>query len=188
MKEIALWIALVSLLISFASAVFSLWSTMIAKRSLRLSEEQAKARLPNLVPYLLDGLVRTVNESKKRIYAFSLSLSNRSDSDNSLSALELRIIYNHENGVSSNILMPHDFKLAQDFGLEGSDPFIIPTNINAHGTIAGWAFFKIDNSILRDVIIDKYEIRFLDAHGKESSVEPIILREIIDEEKRMENS
>lgn len=175
MNDPALWIAI-------ASALFAFWSIRIAQRSLRLSEEQANARLPNLVPYLMDGLVRRFDEREKRLYAFSLSLSNRSDSDNSLSALELRIIYTRKNSVSCNMLLPHDSNLTQDFGLKGAEPITIPTHINAHGTIAGWAFFEIDNSLLRQADINKYEIRLLDAHGKESSIEPIILREILDEE------
>lgn len=179
-NDLALWIAIASLLISFASALFAFWSNMIAKRSLRLSEEQAKVRLPQLVPYLMDGLIRRLDERKTKLYAFSLSLSNRSDSDNSLSALELRIIFTRTGNVS-NILFPHNSTLAQDFGLESTKSIIIPAHINAHGTIAGWAFFEIDDSILRNVNIERYEIRFVDAHGKESNIEPIILREIIDE-------
>jgi hypothetical protein len=83
--------------------------------------------------------------------------------------------------VSSNIIFQHNPTLVQDFGLEGTKSIIIPTHINAHGTIAGWAFFEIDDSIVRDVNIDRYEIRFVDAHGEESNMEPIILREIMDE-------
>lgn len=129
----------------------------------------------------MDGLIRRLDERKTTLYAFSLSLSNRSDSDNSLSALELRIIFTRTGNVSSNIIFPHNSTLSQDFVLVDTKPIIIPTHINAHGTIAGWAFFEIDDSILRDVNIDKYEIRFIDAHGKESNIEPIILREIMDE-------
>lgn len=180
-NDLALWIAIASLLISFALALFVFWSNMIAKRSLRLSEEQAKVRLPQLVPYLMDGRIRRLDERKTKLYAFSLSLSNRSNSDNSLSALELQIIFTRTGNVSSNIFFPHTPTLAQDFGLEGTKSIIIPTHIKAHGTIAGWAFFEIDDSILRDVNIDRYEIRFVDAHGKESNIEPIILREIMDE-------
>lgn len=180
-NDLTLRIAIASLLISFASAIFAFWSIMIAKRSLRLSEEQAKARLPQLVPYLMDGLIRRLDERKTKLYAFSLSLSNRSDSDNSLSAIELRIIFTRASNVSSNILFPHNSTLSKDFGLEGTESIIIPAHINAHGTIAGWAFFEIDDSILKDVNIERYEIRFIDAHGKESNIEPIILREIMDE-------
>lgn len=187
MKDPALWIAIASAVASCSAALFAFWSIKIAQRSFRLSEDQANSRLPNIVTYLMDGMVRRFDESEKRLYAFSISLSNRSDSDNSLSALELRMIYTVENSVPSNVLLPHTPNLSHNFGLKGAKPITIPIHINAHGTIAGWAFFEIDNSLLKQATINKYEIRFLDAHGKESSIEPIILREIFDEESLAQN-
>ena len=184
MQKQTSWIAVAALVISFASAFFAFWSNIIAKRSLRLSKEQAKARLPNLVPYLIDGLARRLDERKTKLYAFSLSLSNRSDSDNSLSIIELRFFFTRSSGISSNIIIPHNSNLSENLGLEGTEPLIIPVHISAHGTVTGWAFFEIDESIINDVSIERYEIRLIDAHGNEINLEPVILREVIDEEAK----
>lgn len=181
MYDTEFWVAVASAVAAWGAALFAYRSTRIARRILELSEEQARARVPQLVPYLVAGLVRRLEKRQTRLYAFSVSVSNRADIDNSLSALELQITYTRVNNMSSNLLLPHDPTLTEHFGLEGTQPLIVPKPINAHQTIAGWAFFEIDDSLLGDVDIDRYEIRFFDSHENISSLEPIILREIVDE-------
>ena len=41
--------------------------------------------------------------------------------------------------------------------------------------------FELDDSLSGEVDVEGYEIRFLDSHGIECSLEPVILREIVDE-------
>lgn len=175
------WIALSSAAVSLIALFFAYRSTRIAKRSLQLSEEQAQARKPKLVPYLIDGFVRAAVEGGGRTYAFSVLLSNRADTDNALAAIELTITYSRRDSTHGSLLLRHNGELLEDLGLDSASPFNLPARLSAHDTIAGWAMFELDDSLSGEVDVEGYEIRFLDSHDIECSLEPVILREIVDE-------
>lgn len=186
-NSLSTWIALGSAAaaLSAAAAVivgfFIYRSNRIAKRSLQLSEEQAQARKPQLVPYLIDGFVRAAVEGGGRIYAFSVLLSNRADTNNALATIELAITYSRRDDTQGILLLPHNRELVEDIGLGDASPFNLPERLSAHDTIAGWAIFELDDSLSEDVDVEGYQIRFVDSHRIECSLEPVILREIVDE-------
>lgn len=175
------WIALGAATTALIAVFITYRGTRIAKRNLQLSEEQAQARKPRLVPYLIDGFVRAAVEGGGRIYAFSVLLSNRADTDNALAAIELTVTYSRRDGTHGSLLLRHNGELLEDFGLDSASPFNLPGRLSAHDTIAGWAMFKLDDSLSGEVDVEGYEIRFLDSHDIECSLEPVILREIVDE-------
>ena len=175
------WLALVSATAAWVAALFAYRSARIAKRSLELSARRAKAREPQLVPYLIDGIVRPAEKDGRSVYAFSVSLSNRADTDNALAAIELKVVYKQRNGTSGNLVLPHDGRLLDNLGFDGARPLGIPHGVGAHDTIAGWAMFELDHALIGEVDLEGYKICFLDTHGVECTLEPIIIREIVNE-------
>jgi hypothetical protein len=175
------WVSIVAAAGSLVAVFFAYRSTRIANLSLRISQEQADARKPKLVPYLIDGFLRTGNHGEGRIYAFSVLLSNRADADNALARIDLRITYTRRDKSTGNVLLEHDPALSELLGIDGATPFRPPLRVPAHDTISAWTTFRFAHSLAEQVDVTGYEIRFIDSHGLESSVEPLILREIIDE-------
>lgn len=172
----AVWIAITSAVAAWLAVLFAYRSNKIAKRALALSEQQDRARAPDLVLYLIDGFVIIKEKDDPRIYAFSLSISNRSDNDNAIHRLELRISFRRRaDHPSSNLFFQHDNTLAD---LPGAAPFSIPQDIGAHKTIAGWATFEVDGDKVLSSDIEEYDIYILDSYGVETRVKPIIVQEI----------
>ena len=180
--DFRLCFSLASLIISFIATFFSYRKTRIAKQSLKLNEELFEARTPQLVPYLRACFSYRLEKSQSKIYAFLISVSNLSDANNSISRLELQINYTRSNNLSNNLLLPHKPKLVEHLFLNSIKTLNVPIHIDAHQTIDGWTFFELDDSLIRNVNIDMYKIRFIDSHRKESNLKPIILQEILSEE------
>jgi len=170
-------ISIISLIVAIIALLISVGDFLIARRALKLNEIEANTRNPNLVPYLIDGIVFNFNKKNTKLYAFSVSVSNRSDNDNAISAVELQIIYVQDNHDIGNLLFRHDKALDISLELPGDPPFSIPKEVGAHQTIAGWALFEIDKTLLAGKYIEGYKLRILDSHGLEAHLDSIILRE-----------
>jgi len=176
-------IAIASLLAAWVAAIMAYRNHVIARRSLALAEEQAKGRRARLIPYLADGFVGPHDAPSKRIYAFSISLTNRSDSDNSITKVDLLLVYYRPNQPMASLLLPHNAELCSALTIR-SDSLIEQTQgIAAHQTVSGWVLFEFDQNIINDAIIDSYEIRITDSNGCQSRLYPIIVRELVHEEE-----
>ena len=170
-------ISIISIIIAIIALLISAGNFLIARRALKLSQTEASARNPNLVPYLIDGFVFNFDKKNTNLYAFSVSVSNRSDNDNAISALELQIVYVQDNHNIGNLLFRHDKALGIALELPGEPPFSIPKEVGAHQTIAGWALFEVDKTLIVGKYIEGYKIRILDSHGLEAHLDSIILQE-----------
>lgn len=183
MSELAFFIAAAAAVAAWVAAWFAYVSARTSKRSLLLAEQQEKRRQPKLVPYLAEGYYKSISQDHFSIYAFSLSISNPTDIDNAIAQIELQIAYTTATNAHMVVKVQHDAILVDRFGGGDIEPFPIPDRIDAHLTIAGWAFFKIDNVLIGNSDIDAYTLIFTDSHGAFSTIEPNIVREFADEEK-----
>ena len=182
-SKLALLIAAAAALASWVAAWFSYISARSSKHSLRIAEQQEKRRQPQLVPYLVDGYYKSISQDRFSIYAFSLSISNPSDIDNAIAQLELQLIYITTTGAHMVIKVQHEANLVDRFCGGDIVPLPIPARIDAHQTVAGWAFFKIDDLLIGDSDVDAYILILTDSHGAFSTVEPNMVREFVDEER-----
>lgn len=181
------WISILSIVIASVAVLISYLGMRTAKRSLRLSEEQDRRHAPRLVPYLKEGYCKSPIGSSFRVFAFSISVSNPSDTDNSVARLDLELNYTTCNRVCMNVKVPHDSTLASELGYANLTALHIPFRIDAHQTIAGWALFRIDDSLLGDGEIDGHKVVLSDSHGEICSLEPSIVHELADEEETSES-
>lgn len=144
------WIAIVSVAVVLTGVFIAYRSSRIANTSLRLNEEKARARKPNLVADWTEGFVRKTPTGSGRIYAFSLLLSNRADTNNALASIELNIKFLRGDGTLGNRLLVHNEKLLEHLGLDSASPFDLPARLSSRDTITGWAIFELDDSFNRD--------------------------------------
>jgi hypothetical protein len=75
-----------------------------SRKCLRLAEAQDLRRRPTLVAYLADGYCKI--DDRERLMAFSVSLTNPSDSNNGVGLIELQVDYLTETGVQMRIKIP----------------------------------------------------------------------------------
>lgn len=177
------WVAVASAVAAWIAALFAYLSARISKRSLQLALVQEERRKPKLIPYLFGAYYKPAPLDKYSVYAFSISISNPSDIDNAIAFLELQIRYTLPEGTEMTLKVPHDPKLSTNFNDVEHVHFTISESIGAHQMIAGWAFFNIDNRLLIDFDIDSYKIVITDSHGVLNHLEPIIVREFVDEKE-----
>ncbi len=178
-KDPSVIAAIVSAVAAWIATWFSFRSAGTTRKMYGIAKAQQEGRQPHIVPYLVDGYVRRITNG--RVYAFSLSVSNKSDNDNSLSRLELVISYRKGINPPSNIALLHDADLTMHLPDSTVKAFSIPALLPAHQTAAGSALFELPDTILKGASIERYLITLTDTHDLISSVEPIIIQEIIDD-------
>jgi hypothetical protein len=167
--RVAAWLAL----------LLSLFGIIISRRALRIQEQQEDLRKPFLVPYLQDGYVRYISDG--RVYAFLLSVSNPTDSDNAVASIDLRLTYKKQNSYQMNIKVRSDSTLNKFYPDRRGHSLLIPSRTDTHQTVSGWVFFMVEETILKGTDIEAYSISIIDTHGIETKIEPILIREFHDE-------
>ena len=165
-NAIAAWFAL----------VVSAFSFLVSRQAHRLAEKAEARKSPNLFLYLDKGFSRTEPKQGDKIYAFLISINNRSDADNSVATIELHVTYLSPNKTELTIKVKSDATLLQEFSASGN-ALMPPLRIDAHQTVSGWCCFKFDNVILNGGKIEKHVISATDSYGNEAKVEPLIIQE-----------
>ncbi|MBI4791169.1 MAG: hypothetical protein HY789_00105 [Deltaproteobacteria bacterium] len=179
--DASFWVAVASSTAAWIAALFAYLSARTSKKFLNLSESLEERRQPKLVPYLFEAYYKPANTGKYTIYAFSISISNPSDIDNSIALIELQINYEVSNATKMAVKVRHDPALCMNFCDSIKEHFSLPARIDAHQTIAGWLFFKVDDTLIKDSEIDSYALNICDSHDAMSFLKPIIIREYVDE-------
>jgi|LGOV01.1.fsa_nt_gb hypothetical protein len=187
-RDASFWVAVASSAAAWIAALFAYLSARISKRSIKLAESQEERRQPKLVPYLFEAYYKPVCTEEYTIYAFSLSISNPSDIDNAIALLELQVNYKVSNATKMAVKVPHDAALSMSFCDSVKEHFSLPARIDAHQTIAGWVFFKVDDTLIKEFDIDSYTLNICDSHDAMSFLKPIIIREFADETEMAKNN
>ena len=182
------WVAVLAAVASWVAALFAYLSARTSKRSLRLAELQEKKRQPKLVPYLSEAYYIPAPRDKDTLYAFSLTISNPSNIDNAIAFLELLVTYTIPADTKMTLRVAHDPTLSINFSDSKPIHFSVPERIDAHQTIAGWAFFKIDKTLITDFDINSYKLIIIDSHDVENHLESILVRAFVDEKEMAKSS
>jgi hypothetical protein len=179
----ALWVSVASLVVAFLSAAFSYWNARTASRRLRLDESIAMSRKPRLTPYFGEGYCKKLRNLSKWAYVFRILINNPTDISNSISRIELQIGYTTPSHDYMSVKLPHVNRNSDDVLTDKSDALILPATIPAHGTIAGSVVFYLDEQLVSRWRIDDFRILITDAHEEIAVLEPVIIRDLIDEEE-----
>ncbi len=186
---IASWAAIISAIATFIVAILTFFNILIVKGSLKLMQKKESRWLPFLEIYYIDSFVKRFLKQNIRLYFVKVRISNISDSDNSTKEMSLIIKFHRNQDISSNIAIPNLFEninhYAQLVGKNSNDILKIPSHIKAHTVKTGWVIFKIEDEILRDAIIESYEIKLVDTHNTESSLSFTVFRQESDEERQL---
>jgi len=178
---LASWAAIGTAIATFTVALLTLFNIRIAKNSLKLMQHKEQRWQPNLQLYRIDAFVKRFKSQSFRVYAVNLRISNISDADNSIKDLSLVIYFSRSIPVPSNMAVPHmvsDLRTSAKFiGKSTSEIINTSSLIRAHGVAAGWAVFKVADEVLGDSTIQGYEIRAVDTHDIESTLEILTMTE-----------
>ncbi len=175
-ENVAVWVPLIAAVAGWIAAGIAAYSAFLARRSTRIMSAQESRKHPCLVPYLSHGYMKRRPDKNARVYTFSISLNNISDSDNSVVEISLIMRYRRQDLHLYTAVLPHNPSLVTDLTYTNIQPFQLPATIPAHQSITGWALFVLSDDIVNNAIIDSYTIRSLDTHGLAFELESIILK------------
>jgi hypothetical protein len=173
------WMPFVAAVAAWVAAIFAYLTARRSIRLLHLAEQQEERRRPVLILYLQGGRLRRVGEDL--VYMFLLSVSNRSDSNNAIAQIDLRIEYRTAFNFLAAVDVPIVSQDDEMFGGDTRSRLEIPIRVDAHHTVAGWVFFRVKKALLEDCAVNTYVIVATDSHGGRSSIETALVQEIVHE-------
>lgn len=168
----AFWVSVSALVVSTIGTTFSL---IISKRSLRLAQKKEVLRSPRFDLYLFDVYSKRF-EASRRI-DFQISVTNRSDDNNSVSRAELQILYHNDSGAKLNIRVP-----CRENGDLGDKCISPPVRIDAHQTVSGRFVFDYNIGILQGLLIDEYILLLEDGYGNVYNAKQSLIREMFEDD------
>ena len=171
------WMPFAAAAAAWVAAVFAYLTARRSGQALRLAEQQEARRRPVLVLYLMRGYLRRIDDD--RIYAFMLSVSNPSDSNNSIAQIDLRIEYRTPSNFLAAVDISADSHSTEMFGEDNCSRLETPIRVDAHDTVAGWVFFRAKTALLEDCSIDTYVIVVTDSHGERVPIKTALVQELV---------
>lgn len=174
------WMNVVGLAVGLIALIVSFCSFLVSLKAFRLSQKQDARRKPVLVPSILNGYLEFSETEKSRVYAFLLSISNPSDSDNALAKAELHITYKTPAQALVTAQIPSSPTRGEAYAeLLDFSVLPTPTRLDAHQTLTGWIIFRVAEAILAGAVVEGYTIALFDSHQTQTNVEPIMVQEYV---------
>lgn len=181
--SVSTWATVVMAIAAVIALAISIWSICIAKRAQTLAERQDNRRKPSFVVYLMKGFFRTSNDRDgNRVYAFLISISNTSDSNDSIASLDLNITLTSGENSQITFKIPCDYELGDRFRNDARR-LAIPIQIAAHETKVGWSYFLVNKNLLANSSVDRYQIVLIDSQGYRVTVEPVLVNQVITQDE-----
>ena len=172
-----MWTSFISGFTALIATGISIWSVSTSRRALKLAELQDLRRKANLAVYLSEGFSKY--EEKQRTLSFLISVTNRSDSDDSISRVELQVDYVLANGTVAAVRFPPLPPVVPDGDESGGVPLGCPQNIDAHKTVEGWLLFRYPIEMLEGRQVESYSILVQNSEGFVTALEHATIKEII---------
>jgi hypothetical protein len=158
------------------SALYAARSNSIAKRALRIAEEEFNSKKGKLRLYLIEGITYNTSENE-HILGFNLSITNQASIVNSIQRIELLITFIRTDETIGNIILQHDPALYKSLNGHEVTPFSSPVVITEKSAITNWCLFKFDPSFTKFGRIDKYTLRISDSLGEITETATYLIKE-----------
>jgi hypothetical protein len=167
--------------LAVAGFCISLVSLYFTWQNRRLALAQEKRRLPRLIPTLVHGYYQDGDDDRGRVYAFHVTVTNPTDSNNAIATAELSITYLTADRVQMTMKLRADESAAKSFVKDQEEALVIPTAISAHNAVSGWLRFHVPAAMLANRDIEADRLTLTDPHNETANVVPILVQEYRDE-------
>jgi hypothetical protein len=162
-------VTIASVIAAWVAALFAYGSFRVAKRQTQIAEDADRRRHPHLALYLANGSVEA--DPDRRMYGFVLSISNRSEAENSLFRIELEVVLREGESLPLTTLrFVHDASLLLD-KVPPEDVLKLPLSLRPHEVKSGWLAFLVPQTLISDAEIVRHVIVTADASGSETTLD-----------------
>jgi hypothetical protein len=153
---------MVSAVVAFVALIVAARSNRIARAALAIARTKEAREQPRLVPYLSDAY--SLERERHRDIEVSMSLSNPSDSNNSVARADLVVTHIVGGETLTRTIFSSAPAARADVQSEAKllSP---PIAIHAHGTIAGRLNFRLPHALIDRFKVREYEVQLTDAQG-----------------------
>ncbi|WP_430398125.1 hypothetical protein [Ferrovibrio sp.] len=165
---------------AWVALLLSIGSLWYARKAQLLANQKEERLNPKLKLYVQDSFVKKSKDTQHRTYSLLLSVTNRSDANNSISEIDLCIIYTSPTGTKLTLRVRND-SCTQHSAQGSTNSINIGARLDAHQTLIGWCHFNVDGAILKNAKIENYKISITDSHGHEAAETLTLIREYSDE-------
>jgi hypothetical protein len=156
--------------VAWLALLVAISGNRISRRALALAAEKASREMPRLVVYLADGL--SLTRGNHREVRLIVSVSNPSDSDNSIARADLVITHVVAGSTLTRTIIEASTATSDHPDLR------LPTRIPAHDTVAGQLTFRVPTELVRVGEIRQYALELADAQGSIAEAGIGMLREV----------
>gem|GEM_PF-3837711 len=174
------WIEITALIIAAVSALFSLYSSIIANRAYRLAFREFESKKSKFSLSTIDSfraLVKSKQETRK-LLLFNITLKNLSSTKNSFKA-NVEIVYIRKDDSVGKVVLNHDPDLSALISNKKFNILPLDIKVNENDTITGWLIFKQPSLITDEFVIEKYILELTDSHNTKENNEILLLRDTI---------
>lgn len=162
---------------AWVAALVAYRSYRVSKKALELSELESNAKKSNIAVYLADSFRIYDRKRKQGKYIFSIAYSNKSDSDDAITEVDLETFYITSGNRVNHLICSHEQDTSE--WLSGdAKPAKLPLNIQARSSVTSWFVFGTLSITEKAQRIEKYRVVARNGKGQEVAVESFILREI----------
>lgn len=173
-----------SVVIAAIALLVSASNRKIAKSALSLSERQEGRRAARLDLSLYEAIPWRPAGRASRWIGVRVLAVNPTDRDGSVIAADLHATYTIPGGAVTVVKIPHGAD-AEAWGLpESIAPLEVLAPLPGNGAVTGWLMFKVDDALIGDATIERYDAVLRDSRGPVEGVQPWVLREIVDGKAR----
>lgn len=171
-----LWISGAALAVSI---VFGTLNFATSRRALSVSSRASKLNEPNVSLYLLDSFRFRLPEANLSLYIFSISVSNRSTSANSITNCELRIKF-VKDALERTGVFRHNTNGLADSILHLRNLLKTPSQLPARSGLIANLCFEVANELLADALFDNLLIQIECADGSTLEHQTNIIMDVVD--------
>lgn len=164
------WTALLTALV----ALVNVW---LARRQLSLATAEGRRKDPAINVCLAKARIKHLPSEHRRLYVFSLVVTNKSIVANSIKEIVLVIESGQQGQATSTINVPHTPSTASVSSVSDSECFKTPFSIGAGETVSGIALFSVRDNLVQGMAIESYRVRLTDGHDRQALCKAILLRE-----------
>lgn len=172
--------AIASALAAWVALVLSGFSFYNSRQAFKLSRAEARKKSPLLALYLQQSYFKR-SDQRFRQYAFFLSITNESDTNNSIRDVLMSLTYRRDGEEYQVRTSALDDQAELGSAEATTRRLFAPFRIDAHQVTSGWCYFRISDEILGGSVVERVLIAVVDSYGNEQAVESMVLKEYTDD-------
>lgn len=155
------WLPVFTIVISFLALIVSWRGYVLAKKANHIAEQNYKAQIKEISPYLIESM--KWKDDEKIYVSFAVSYTNEATIQNSISDIRLKLHFNSSQKKYPDLTIPPS-TVSPEFGGQYKT-LNFPMLLTGRETISGWVTFALPKQTLNNTTVEAYKLEAITATG-----------------------